>query len=458
MEKRKNYYTFKKESKVALYGAATIGHILNQRLQKQGIDIIGFIDKRAEELVAFDGKPVYAIDNPKIPRDDVIIIIAVKNVFEHSRIAEILHQAGYSKIIYRPYNVLDGGGAADERRLYDVYTLLTEGEGDQDFIEGIPTYAVEKPVLKNEAIIYQDKEWNFVRLPFTILHTDRARDGMSLPISFLWPHVSFARYALSMPKGSAEELLGYCMAAGKEIAQIEPTEAWKENVIRSQSEVFLRMNYMYNLHPDFFIQNAPVVKWNEERKLFNLNSGKHRAVFQYVKGLDYIPVKMSRQDYDQWTQRYDQLNRSNAKNNGACEELDRLLKNERGIPVELPELYGRSCLGGQKWFTVVRKLSDVIAGKHYKKIQKEGISSWRITVDMEDDGFVSRFLQRCGFEVERKKETKNSVLLDKILPAPEGIYPSKDKHSIYIYERADGTMVYAEDGMSSDKEMEYILG
>ena len=50
------------QKKYILYGAASIGNIAKGTLEKCGVEIIGYIDKRAHEIASYNGLPVWEMD------------------------------------------------------------------------------------------------------------------------------------------------------------------------------------------------------------------------------------------------------------------------------------------------------------------------------------------------------------------------------------------------------------
>ena len=87
---------------IVIYGAANSGKIVYDILKKNQIDIIAFIDKRADELGELYGKRIVgSIDDiDGLDKTDCVVIIAVKNVFEHSKIADHLVKSGINSILY----------------------------------------------------------------------------------------------------------------------------------------------------------------------------------------------------------------------------------------------------------------------------------------------------------------------------------------------------------------------
>ena len=85
-------YTIQKEDPILLYGAATTGAILYGNLTDAGYRVAAFIDQRAHEIDSYYGLPVWdpAAAGRYAEQYAAVVIIAIKNVFEHERIAESL--------------------------------------------------------------------------------------------------------------------------------------------------------------------------------------------------------------------------------------------------------------------------------------------------------------------------------------------------------------------------------
>ena len=122
---KNEYFQLDKSVPLILYGAATIGRLLYQYLTGQNFRVAGFMDTRADEIGELCGLPVFSVDDDKVSRE-CVIIIAVKNVFEHERIAAELQKRGYYRMIYRPYEVLGGQGNSLERELNEVYDKIAD--------------------------------------------------------------------------------------------------------------------------------------------------------------------------------------------------------------------------------------------------------------------------------------------------------------------------------------------
>ena len=50
----------------------------------------------------------------------------------------------------------------------------------------------------------------------------------------------------------------------------------------------------------YFINAAPLLKWNIHYHHFNVVEGYHRLIFLIVEGFRRVPVKISREDFNIW--------------------------------------------------------------------------------------------------------------------------------------------------------------
>ena len=119
-----------KDSKFIIYGAATTGAILYHNLKESGYKIIAFVDKRADEIDSYLELPVWNLRQAEKyfgTCDDVIVIIAIKNVFEHEKIAKTIWNLGCNKIIFRPSSVIEGRGKTEDLNLNVIYDNAIKG-------------------------------------------------------------------------------------------------------------------------------------------------------------------------------------------------------------------------------------------------------------------------------------------------------------------------------------------
>ncbi len=107
-----------------IYGAASLGHILFEKLRKiEDYNILGFIDKRAYEINDFMSLPVYTMEKAwnLYKNLDVVVVISIKNVFEHENIAFALKGVGFEKILFKPKSILEGEENTNDKYINELY-------------------------------------------------------------------------------------------------------------------------------------------------------------------------------------------------------------------------------------------------------------------------------------------------------------------------------------------------
>lgn len=392
MFEEEGYFVFNKHSRIVLYGAATIGILLYERLSYGGFNIIGFIDKRADELKDHNGKPVYAISDEIDCKEDVIVIVAVKNVFEHSRIAKQLKRNGWRKIIYIPYNSLNGKGSEDEQRLYDIYNIISDSrnrnliEFEIPYVNETSSIGISMEGMKNigesgEKIVY---------VPSTMLFTDKKNNAVEFSILLLKPHLNFIKFVFGDDGGEYKTYMDYCISAANKVGDVAITEKWKENVLRNRSEVFTNMFHKLNVDSGFFIENAPNAKWDDKNGYFNLISGKHRATFLAAVGMNYIPIKIDKNSFNCYMKYLD------------VEKL----KSEYEIyfetgycPIsENPYFVSESWAIETFWFNVLNKITAYLYNKYYIDENSNPFEGKCAYIDVKDGGFFKRYFCRVGLK------------------------------------------------------------
>ena len=397
-------FELNRKSRILLYGAASIGGILFKKLSDEGFNVVGFIDKRAEEIKHYYNRPVYTIFEGPANKQECIVLIAVKNVFEHTRIASDLRREGYEKIVYRPYRALNGDSSGTYGLMNQCYTDLTLADlseiskvqipvvNDDDFL-GTEITGVSHVEKMDKYLVY---------VPVTMVFTDRKDNKPEFSVLFLKPHINFIKYILGYEGGEYDSYLKYCEYAAYNSGNILVTEKWKENVIRNRAEVITNMNHRLNVEHSFFERNAPDAKWNAAKKAFNLNSGKHRTVFLAANGFYYIPLKVSEIDYKSYLSYID------------AEELSKKFTGTyvSGYcpPVENPYFCSESWAVECFWFGVVKTVMNVLMNALYIDTDIDVFRGKKAVVQIPDGGLINRFFERMGLEIFEEKYDQDSFL------------------------------------------------
>lgn len=402
-----------KGKKVIFYGAASIGTIMLPQFRNAGFDVIGFIDKRAKEMPSFMHRPVYSIDDRALDSmlsDDFVVIISVKNVFEHSNIANALINRGFHQIIFRPNASLEGYGNELQNKLNDAYSLVENEKYDE--AKGIPCSEVKEPfVPRDSAIIDGDNDQVVAYLPIDMLFSDnkkRETSWFNKPVMAMLPHIDLFRFISGDTHYTVDRYMQFCIDSAKNSDWIEITDAWKQNVVKNRAQIYEHMMNSMDLEPNFFIRNAPKCTYDQRRCLFNLNSGKHRAALFVSLKRKFIPLKIEKASYEQYLKK--DLIESLSK------ELNEEYPDVLPAPVPHPYFYSYPCESKEFYYNFLYFLSYHIADDLYNKTHRIDFNDVSIRFALNDLGFMERVAWRWGCSISISNEHNSNCLkiLDKL--------------------------------------------
>lgn len=405
-----------KGKEVILYGAASIGNLAFDWFENAGFHVAGYIDKRGDEIGSLRDRPVYSIHDKEIEefkyRNKYFIFISVKNVFEHSNIANMLLKTGFRNIIFRPIDVINGRGSVEQNRLYDVYDIISNGNVKSLVDKDIPmTYTLDtyKPI--SDYVLSREEDSIVTMVSIDSLHTDRKvrkTPWFDKPVFSLLPHIDFFNYLNGKADASYDRYIEYCIAGAS--GKIDITELWKKNVIKNRSCIYEHMKQSLELESDFFVRNAPNVEWHREKGIFNLQSGKHRAAFFASLGRHYIPLRLKKEDYESY------LN---------IEMVTKLLKflTDREItqlpaPIGHPLFFDYPCESKGFYYGFLYKLYYYISDCLYNVNGQLRFEDLSIYCDLHDYGFIERTIRKSGCNINltiHKEDMELMQLLDNLL-------------------------------------------
>ena len=307
-----DYFFLTKETPIIIYGAAAIGYALKIIFDHFGYNLLGFIDKRSNEISEAHGLPVWGINNiPKI--NNLIIIIGIKNVFEQPEIANELVMHGQNNLIYKTIDSINGKELnQDWKNLDEFYDNLIELKGKNLNNEIFPknikfpqTHLISLFELKDYALIKNnDDEYIYANIPLSSIFT--AQDSKNP--GYIWaekniislvPHISLYNYFYRGGKENIKFYIDFC-SIGAKGSHVQITDGWKNNLINNRLVVVGEMRKKMEQDYDFFIKNAPEVEYNSTFNYFNLNGGRHRAALFVFENKDTMPLKIKKKDYQKY--------------------------------------------------------------------------------------------------------------------------------------------------------------
>lgn len=279
-----------------------MGSVTGKALIKNGISINGFIDKRADDIKECIGLPVYSLDKlGNIANPQVVVFVAVKNVYYHMEIARTLNSLGYKKIIYKTAHAIDGNMNSEERILDKAYESIYKTGEIPEF--EIPIVEPQNELnWKDNPWLYEDAEYVTVNVPLEQVYTGiTAEQWSDVPVLSLIPHIRMFQYFEGKRKEEPSEYLELC-EEGARNENIEITESWKNYVLENRFHIYEQMRWRYENEPDYFVEQAPSVTWNE-KGYFNLLTGKHRICFLIAMDRTIVPVKVNKEEWKQLCER-----------------------------------------------------------------------------------------------------------------------------------------------------------
>ncbi len=398
-----DFFHFTQDTPVWLYGAASIGHIMNERLMSAGYDVRGFIDKRGDEISEFCGLPVFSLDEVRLNQGILngIVFVAVKNVFEHEAIIRRLKDIGIKRLIYRPYSSLIGTDNDIERCLNMIYSQYFEGEHipsqvDVPIIKNVSTYNYDYARVR----AYEDKVIAYIPIDY-IFTNDYSRSKMekwgNLNIAAFFTHIDFFKYLSGDGSvGFDNYLYEYCEFTANIDGRIEITDGWRKNVLKNRTQIFQEMLILLTIDKDFFLRNPATAKWNSHRKFFNLTSGKHRCTFLASQNQFLIPLEISEDDYSIF------LNEKGINKVGdLVSEIGNL-----NMPISHPYFYHLQGINYSVWYRLINAIILNVSRSVYEEKAIVSFVGLNVLIDYPDNGFLTSFFLRMGCLVKCSHESK----------------------------------------------------
>ena len=299
--------------KIWVYGYGTRSRTVVKRLAEEGLQVYGFMDQKPEQYQ--DAKKTEMIVKPEMAEADenAIVICTVANVFSHEEIAANLEKRGFQYIIYKTFH--RNQAAKDCSSLYDDLTEIyvsgtvrnreiplfsevcrppeeTENGGDTvcmnipvELLFGPTRERFEESSLeKNEKFLQEtsDRSFLYCTLPKWVMWSFMQEFDKNTwsRVCELWLANRNAFFFKSKADGSFDE------------------ENHKKH-IEERYRIFQKMEKLFHENPAFFSENPASVVWNK-KGFFNILDGNNRAGFLLAKGMNHIPAKMSKSDYQMW--------------------------------------------------------------------------------------------------------------------------------------------------------------
>ncbi len=401
---------------IVLYGASAVGKLFYNILSRRDYQVIGFIDKRHDEIADINGCPVFSIDQ-KI-NDPCVVIIAIKNVFEQEKIAKELFKRGYERLIYRPKKIVDGECDDQLQIINDTYdeierfkwigddSIPLELDYDIPKITGFPRISLKDTALRSA---YGDKV--IASIPIMYIYSAQQKLMPDYPwaeksIVTLVPHTALYKYLWDGGEDKTKWYIDFC-SYGARNNNVEITQRWKQNLIDNRLIVLTAMKKSLEQDFNFFYRNPPEGIWNEEKGYFNLNGGRHRAALFVYENFYTMPLEICREDYERY------LNLPVLKK--VEEYMQRTDMDSLEAPVAHPYFLNIPCKRPQYYQCIIKPLIEFLAEKDLEAWDILQFDKYKFHVFAGDHGELKRYLAKSGFSVHNmSREDEFEALLDEL--------------------------------------------
>lgn len=437
-----------KDTDIIIYGAAGNGMRGYHSLAGlNGYNVVGFIDKRADEIQTQYGLPVWSLDGD-IPFDkkECVVCVCIKNVFEHVSIVNNLIQKGFRYFIFKSLDMENAELEAINRN-YDK--VFCDAQPDLIYeLENIFELGKLKKNTYRDCAILQERENEVVAaMPFELIYTVTAdwpaamkdNEGVSNSLALV-PQISL--FKLLDGSGDTEGMsiyLNHCASTiknsekkyGEGIGTIKDTLGWRKSIIENRTDVYNKMNESLELKYPFFVENAPLCVLGSHNRLL-IKSAKHRLAFFIAKKRKYMPVKLSVEAYKVI------LNESCAKKIQKYIDAD-FMGDKVKVPIQHPMFYEVQAewpnFYEQFIYPAALEIAIIFQNVHV-------LDSFTVYDALDDNGAAARYMNKIGFKAmctPDQTDVHLSGLLDELMYASVnyscGIHEVKDIDILFVHEK-----------------------
>ena len=396
------------EKKIIIYGTGSMGKVLLENVPELKVEF--FLDMRGEDIEDFRGYAVHSLQElsqMQLECEDYVIIISIRNVFEHEEIARKLYEIGFTNIIYKAKAILrdykdqrmECINEAYEELLvkrsmpkYDIFSLI-----DKDFVHKEENY-----------VIQEDDQYITMFLLPELLFTNYLPDNRWSRVNFVSTYILVDLYCafegtknIDFERAIEDYIINFVLPEANKIG-ITTGEKWKRITISTRKKIYYEMSVKLAVDPLFFVRSCPMAKYLGKGSFSLVSSGKNRVSFLIAKGQKMIPVKVTRDDYNTYL------------NKDVAEELKQYLQNNKiytlPVPIEHPFFYEYPTEAVdyfEKWGSRIgKRLSEFISAGS-KTFDFNEIT---ICDCLEDWGSLGRYLNMLGCVLTRLENKDDDII------------------------------------------------
>lgn len=454
MTEQKNF--FLREKKILIYGAGSLGMRCNGILKATGIETEAYIDKRADTFTECDGRKIFRIEEMKgfEHKEEYCIIVAIRNVFEHSQLVLQFYNMGFRFFIYKPITVLQGRANKSYENISRAYDCMM----DRLMVPDEPIFQYEKEkifTLKDGAQIACNREdYRKAYLSAELLFSNVLPNSIWSERNFVTSYIGVDLYRAFQAGGQElkDNIENYVERFAKPGAlenHLDVSGEWASILIDSRLAVYNEMCGRMAVSPAFFVENCTTVEMRQNGGFRLTASGKNRVSFLIAKGYRFVPVFLKQKDYEQSIRL------------GCVQKLEIYLEenaiNELTVPIPHPyfmDFKYRIPQYVEQWQS---RVGHILCEAIYRKEQGYCLEKYAVTDNSDDDGSMSRFLCMLGFDVERKQEDSELVQMLDELQGVVFAHRRQVEEFAYIYMNISGDNGIIDEEMLSKVQLFFVL-
>lgn len=303
------FFNINRSMKYIIYGAGGNCFRVKKLLQNAQYTVAAILDKRAGDIYNIEDVPVYTPENYALvdkEKDKSVIVISVKNVFEHINIARTFLELGYERIIYKPLPILQGEHDEEWDSINYVYETIVEKNISLDTNVRIACSRRDYLMIFKDELLIEDKgDQVLCWLPIELMCNYDSEDAYKLvPMAAFYPLLNMYQYLHNTGNECKWEIIEndffLYSADWVERNRQDFSYSLKRSMINSRINVYNNMQNKADIDINFFIRNAVSVKRKDSIRFYLTASGRNRVSFLAARGNRFIPVYMSRKDYHLW--------------------------------------------------------------------------------------------------------------------------------------------------------------
>ena len=203
-------------------------------------------------------------------KEELLVVICVKNVFEHEKIVNLLIENGYKNLIFLPLQSLKHKTATDYDAINRNYQqIFNDADPEMRYeLESVPSLDdIELSYYRDYAVLKRTEEAVIVTFPLAAIFIQSAasfdmlhNEALLCNALALVPHIDLFRF-FNGNDGDAAAYLDFCLTGasnsemmyGRGEGKIAVTDGWRKNIIRNRRMVFDAMNSDMEINYSFFI-------------------------------------------------------------------------------------------------------------------------------------------------------------------------------------------------------------